>query len=53
MEFVRKMKMQKVSLEFWADSFHEGSWACQELGHFFEIKQSFMKKVLSQYFCLK
>ena len=24
-------------LEFWADSFHEGNWACEELGSFFKI----------------
>lgn len=26
-------------LEFWADSFHEGNWACKELGSYFPIKQ--------------
>jgi len=25
-------------LEFWADSFHEGNWACEELSHFFKLK---------------
>ncbi len=25
-------------LEFWADSFHEGNWACEELSKFFKLK---------------
>jgi len=29
--------MRKISLEFWADSFHEGFWACQELARFFKL----------------
>lgn len=28
-----------VNLEFWADSFHEGFWACQELSNFFKLEK--------------
>jgi len=32
-------KQQKtVQLEFWADSFHEGNWACEELEKLFTLK---------------
>jgi hypothetical protein len=29
--------MKKVNLEFWADSFHEGFWACEELWNLFDL----------------
>ncbi len=30
--------METFRLEFWADSFHEGNWACEELSKFFKLK---------------
>lgn len=36
--------MRKISLEFWADSFHEGFWACQELGRFFKLVRTIYEK---------
>ena len=36
--------MHKISLEFWADSFHEGFWACQELDRFFKLKEIIYEK---------
>jgi hypothetical protein len=30
--------MKTFRLEFWADSFHEGNWACEELSKFFTLK---------------
>lgn len=30
--------MKVTSLEFWADSFHEGFWACEELSRIFKLK---------------
>jgi hypothetical protein len=34
------LKLMKTHrLEFWADSFHEGHWACEELSKFFKIKK--------------
>src|SRR3989337_1889004 len=30
--------MKTVRLEFWADSFHEGNWACEELSKYFDVK---------------
>lgn len=32
--------MKTVDLEFWADSFHEGNWACEELGKVFSLKET-------------
>ena len=29
--------MKKATLEFWADSFHEGVWACEQLANFFKV----------------
>jgi len=31
--------MKIFHLEFWADSFHEGNWACEELSKFFTLKK--------------
>lgn len=31
--------METYKLEFWADSFHEGNWACEELSKFFKLKK--------------
>jgi len=31
--------MKTYKLEFWADSFHEGNWACEELSKFFALKK--------------
>jgi len=31
--------MKTHRLEFWADSFHEGNWACEELSKFFKLKE--------------
>lgn len=28
---------EKLNLEFWSDSFHEGNWACEELTCFFKL----------------
>jgi len=30
---------QELNLEFWADSFHEGFWACEQLGKFFHFER--------------
>ena len=32
--------MKIVDLEFWADSFHEGNWACEELAKVFPLKET-------------
>lgn len=36
--------MKRSRLEFWADSFHEGNWACEELSKYFKVKSVIYEK---------
>lgn len=36
--------MKTYKLEFWADSFHEGNWACEELTKFFALKKQYYEQ---------
>jgi hypothetical protein len=39
--------MKRVPLEFWADSFHEGFWACDQLSQFYPMKNiKFLKNFI-------
>lgn len=41
----------KYNLEFWADSFHEGDWACNGLAEFFKLKKiEYLQGFIPRYF---